>query len=123
MVICRLWRKERGMLDEGLANVAQNLAYQGFGGNDLGRKAWLKSHKTGKCLQKLYLIRLWKREELDNAVMERSIAMQKAGLGSGGTPIADELNFDSFSQESVAMSVLPTQLRNSDAEREYYQKE
>ncbi len=108
--------KERGMLDEGLANVAQSLAYQGFDGNDLGQEGLAKIAQDWKVSPEVVFNKIMeKRSELDNAVEERAGAMQKAGIGE------TESNFESFSQESIAMSVLPTQLRNSDAEREYYQ--
>lgn len=53
----------------------------------------------------------WKSE----AMAKKSPSSEKVGMGAGG-----DVGFDQFAKESIAFSVLPPTLRNSDAEKAYY---
>lgn len=103
--------------DKGLDETAQYIALNGMTGDDLGVEGLQKLAKDwGTTPMAVYNRIASKKSEIDNAVIERTGAMNDAGMGEDTTG-----GFDYFSQESVAMSAIPTQLRNSDAEREYYQ--
>lgn len=108
---------QKEAMDKGLDETAQYIALQGLSGDDLGVEGLQKLAKDWNTTPMAVYNRIaTKKTELDNAVIERAGAMKDAGMGESDTG-----GFDNFSQEAIAMSVLPTQLRNSDAEREYYQ--
>lgn len=109
---------QKSNMEQGLDETAQYIALNGMTGDDLGIDGLKKLAKDWNTTPMAVYNRIAsKRSELDNAVIEKAGAMKKAGMGED-TSSGD---FGYFSKESVAMSAIPTQLRNSDAEREYYQ--
>lgn len=109
---------QKGSMETGLDETAQYIALQGLSGDDLGVEGLQKLAKDWNTTPMAVYNRIaTKKTELDNAVIERAGAMKDAGMND-----PEDGGFDQFSQEAIAMSVLPTQLRNSDTEAKYYKE-
>lgn len=111
---------QKESMDKGLDETAQYIALSGMTGDDLGIDGLEKLAKDWNTTPMAVYNRIAEKKSLlDNSVIERAKAMKDAGMGTETNMGSD---FDYFSKESIAMSVLPTQLRNSDKEQEYYRE-
>lgn len=112
--------KEREVLDTGLQDIVDRLVSQGFTPEDLGDKFLRDVAKDWKTTPNAVYNKLVQRHataaEEQLALEETMAGIDKTRGGAGD----EEGNFDQFSNEAIAFSVLPVQIRNSDAEREYF---
>lgn len=110
--------RERAILDEGLGAFADNFVEQGFTVADIGEKelaTLAKDWKTSKEMVYNTVVqkqREAKQRQLDTSEQEADIA--------GDADEDSDLTADQFLYESNMLDLLPTQIRNSDKEREYY---
>ena len=110
--------QERAILDSGLNDTAEYMALQGLSAEDLdmdGLKSIAKDWKTTP--EKVYNSIMAKQAELQQRDIDQREQMGEfdntTGANSGGS-------YDESIQESIALSVLPVQLKNSVAESDYY---
>ena len=115
--------KEESLLAEGLDAVADNFVSQGFTVEDLDEKGLKQIAKDWKVPKEIvYNKIIQKQREADQRALDAS--EQQAGIDKdiasstkdGSTPTSA----DQFIYESNMLDLLPTQIRNSDKEREYY---
>lgn len=110
---------QKESMDKGLDETAQYIALSGMSGDDLGIDGLEKIAKDWNTTPMAVYNRIAEKKSLlDNSVIERAKAMTDAGMGATETGS----DFDYFSKESIAMSALPIQIRNSDKEQEYYRE-
>lgn len=110
--------QERAILDGGLNDMAEYMALQGLSAEDLdmeGLKSIAKDWKSTP--EKVYNAIMAKQAELQQRDIDQREQMgefdKTTGANSGGS-------YDESIQESIALSVLPVQLKNSVAESDYY---
>lgn len=112
--------QEKSILENGLNDMAEYIALQGLSAEDLDMDGLKKIAKDWKSTpQKVYNSIMAKQAELqqrDFDQQEQRGEFDTTKASANGT--VD--NFGDFSDEAIAFSVLPTQLKNSDAEKKYY---
>jgi len=112
--------QERSILDNGLNDMAEYIALQGLSAEDLDMEGLKKIAKDWKSTpQKVYNSIMAKQAELQQRDLDQREQQgefdAKTKATTGGAS-----NFGDFSDEAIAFSVLPTQLKNSDKEKEYF---
>lgn len=111
--------QEKSILENGLNDVAEYMALQGLSAEDLDMDGLKKIAKDWKSTpQKVYNSIMAKQAELQQRDLDQSEQRGEFDKTKATTGGAD--NFGDFSDEAIAFSVLPTQLKNSDKEKEYF---
>lgn len=109
--------QERSMLDEGLDNFAEYVALRGLSGDQLDRPALERIAQDWKTTPEAVYTRIMNKS---SEIQRRGLDMEEQRANITGTRDSGAVDFDQRSDELIALSVLPTQLKNSEREMEYY---
>lgn len=111
--------RQQEVFDAGLNDMASYIALSGVSVEDLGAEGLKELAKDWKTTpQRVFNAIKTKEAELYQTELDQQEQMGAFKTSSSVSSAPD--NFDTFSQEAIAFSVLPTQLKNSDKEKEYY---